>query len=1184
MVSGQLPVHCPTCGTPAATDARFCANCGTPLAAPSAEERKLATILFADVSGSTDLGEQLDPERLRALLSEYFAAMSAVIQQWTGTVEKYIGDAILAVFGVPAAREDDAVRALRAATEMLTRVEELNSGFEQRHGVRLAVRIGVNTGEVLVPSGASRGGQFLVAGDPVNVAARLEQSAEPGTILVGERTWTAARQAFAFGEPTSLTVKGKREPVVARRLGASLALSPEGERGVRFQAPMVGRDRELSTLLGLLDEAIDAEMPRLVVVSGPAGIGKSRMLREFIAGARDRHDGLTVLRGRCLAAGHGITFWALGEVLRAACRISLDEPAETAVEKLRVSVAEILEPLGIRQQEVDETFHALATSASLPVADNPLERQEPEAVAAEMARAWPRLLTGVATRAPALLVIEDLHWADERMVGMLGLIAARTRGRLLVMATARPEFLEGHPGFGGGEDLTVVALRPLTEAQSEHLVAELLGDTDPLRELLADVRQKANGNPFFLEEILQRLIDEGALIRGEDCRWHTTERAQTMRLPDTIHAVLAARIDALPGDEKALLQQAAVVGRMFWPGSLGAIGSDGAAGETLRSLERRGLIAARPTSTIEGESEYMFRHVLIRDVAYAGVPKSRRARAHAETGRWIEELAADRIDEFGELLAYHYAAAATGEDADLAWSESPGDQERLRARAFEALLRSGNAARRRFAVDKALALHGQALALALGDSELGYAHEALGDDQETLFQMDEAVDEYLAAIELGQRVGRDADETGRLVAKLAEATQRPGAFKRPPPHERIRELVEHSLAQSIDERVRAELLIASASIGGIKRPRTSSRAPILYEEREALPRYVAAVEEGMAIAERLDDPLLLYRAYEVIQRLYWDTGDIDRYRTIIEREAKLSERLPSRREKVDVLVSTAFARTQAGRYVEALSAAEQAYELAADLSPHERMHASYALMEAAADHGDWERAVELLPWHVEAATAEPDVTCPSVRGGPPLGATLLVWRGEAVRALQLVPVDETAVRRDTLSDRAVIARYAMLVGRDDVAAVIADQIAADAARLNYPYGYDVFLEVLSMLGRDRQIAEFLPNARRIGEVDRILVPVADRAEATVLLKRGSQTDARRLLEAAVSGFDELSVPFEAARTRELLAGLVEGPEREKLLRAAIEAYERLGAVPFMQHARSTLADIAAPADAPSQIA
>ena len=1158
---------CPSCGAAVAQGARFCASCGTPLetASASAEERKVATILFADVIGSTDLGEQLDPERLRALLQEYFAQMSRVIEEWAGTVEKYIGDAILAVFGVPTAREDDAVRALHAATEMLAQIERLNDDFEARHGVRLQVRIGVNTGEVLAPVGARAGGQFLVSGDPVNVASRLQEAAEPGSILVGERTWAAARNVFAFDEAISLPVKGKRDPVMARKLGRQTG---DESRGVRFQAPMVGRERELDTLLGLLDEAIETEQPRLVVVSGSAGIGKSRMLREFVGAANKRHSDLVVLRGRCLAAGHGITFWALGEILRAACGISLDEPADGAVEKLRRTVTTLLEPLGARKHELDETFYALATSANLPVAGNPLDQIEPEGVGEEMARAWPRFLSGLAARTPTTIVLEDLHWADERMVGMIQSLATRSSGRLMVIGTARPEFLEMHAGFAAGTEVTLVALRPLTEAQSERLVTELLGDSDPLKALLVDVRQKADGNPFFLEEILQRLIDEGALVRHEG-RWRATELAQTVRLPDTIHALLAARIDALPAAEKALLQQAAVVGRIFWPGSLAAAANGRDPIDVLRALERRGLVSARTSSTIEGQPEYIFRHVLIRDVAYASVPKARRALAHADTGRWIESLAADRLDEFGELLAYHYAAAAAGEDADLAWATDPYRRQELRRRAVGTLIGAGNAARRRFSVDKAITLHEQALALATVDSERVAAHEGLGDDHEALFHMDEAVDHYLAAIDSEREAGDDSETIGRIAAKVGGAIKRWGAFKGIPPHKRIRAIIDESLKREVSDRVRAGLLIGSGMVTK-SGPRSSSRTPIATADRSELPLRIADVEEGLKIALRLDDPALVYGAYEVLAMLYWHMGEVENYRAVNEREAELLDRLPSRRDRVDVLIGICAVRIDEGHYESALEAAEQAFEQAVELSEHERMHASFNLIWSAAATGRWDRALEVLPWHIEAATREADINCPNVRGGAPLGATLLVWRGEVDRARELVPVDESALARDTMIDRGIIARYAALVGRVDLATSITESMASDPDRLNQPDGLEPLIETLAELGRHTELRSLSARARSLAGTTVILEPLADRADAVIAAQEGRVEDARELLERAINRFAQLAVPFELARTREQLAPLVEEPRAAELLRAALETYESLRAKPFADRVRAKL--------------
>ncbi len=542
-------LRCVNCGTESPEGFRFCPNCGAALTAlePSREERKLVTILFADVTGSTALGEQLGPERLRVLLSAYFSAMSAVIESWGGTVEKYIGDAIMTVFGVPLIREDDAERALRAALEMLARLQELNSQFHERHGITLAIRIGVNTGEVIAPVGAPAD-QRIVAGDAVNVAARLEQAAEPGSVMVGERTYLATRDAFRFGAAVDLELKGKSGTVTARRVIEPLAEAVRGTPGLR--APMVGRDRDLNALVGLLEEAAESRRPRLVVVNGPAGIGKSRLVLEFLRLGSSRYPDASVLRGRCLAAGQGITYWALGEILRMACGISLDDPVEPAQDKLEASVRDALAPLDLREGDVRQTIFALAATAGIPLPGDPLRSVEPRDVADELARAWPRFTAGLTSRAPAIFLVEDLHWAEDQLLDMLERLLARTDGPLLLVATARPEFAEAHPGFvGGREDASSVSLRPLTPDQGERLVAGLLSEAELPAGLKHDILATAEGNPLFVEEIVRRLVDEGGLVRVND-HWQATESAAAMSIPDTIHGLLAARIDALPSEAR----------------------------------------------------------------------------------------------------------------------------------------------------------------------------------------------------------------------------------------------------------------------------------------------------------------------------------------------------------------------------------------------------------------------------------------------------------------------------------------------------------------------------------------------------------------------------------------------------------------------------------------------------------
>src|SRR5438105_4553158 len=588
-------------------------------------ERKLVTVLFADAMGSTSLADRLDPERLRTVLDSYFAAMAGAVDSWGGTVEKFIGDAVMAVFGVPAVREDDAERALSAAMEMMERLEELNKELQARHGLTLRMRIGVNTGEVVTgtPSNSS---QRLVSGDPVNVAARLQAEAEPDAILAGERTYLSARHSFRFGGPMDLQLKGKPETVRARRV---LGKASESRRGVPgLSSPLVGRAPELQALDSLLDEVLEARRPRLVTVLGPAGVGKSRLVHEFVAGVRAQHPNARVLRGRCLAAGHGITFWALGEILRAACGIRLDDPAELALEKLKAKVPD------------PRTLEALAATAGIGVPGARLEALSPQAVAEELASAWPRFASAEASADLAIWVVEDLHWA---------------------------------------------------------------------------------GDPLL--------------------------------------ALLSARIDALAEFDKRVLQEASVIGRLFWPDPLQRTLGDEVP-SALLSLERRGLITATPTSSLANHSEYAFKHALVRDVAYSSLPKARRARAHAEIAAWIEELAGGRTDEFGELLAFHYVTAAAGEDADLAWSEA--ERKPIREKAFTHLVGAGVQARRRFAIPRSIELHHQAVAVAAGDEERFRALVELGDDNRSGYHGDSARAAYLEALEIARRTDQSEARTALI--------------------------------------------------------------------------------------------------------------------------------------------------------------------------------------------------------------------------------------------------------------------------------------------------------------------------------------------------------------------------------------------------------------------------------------
>src|SRR5205809_2663778 len=621
------------------------------------EERKLVTVLFADITGSTMLGERFDPERWRVLLQRFFSVMTSTIEAWGGSVQKFMGDSVMATFGVPIVREDDAERALRAACQVLERLTELNTEFTAQHGVSLAIRVGVNTGELMAESD-----QNVVTGEAVNVAARLEQMAEPGTILTGERTYAATRDAFVFGEPAAREIRGKSAPVTVRRVFRPLADALDRRKGM--QVAMVGREQEVESLASLFHEASSPTSPRLALTSGTADIGKSRLVREFLSLASARHPRTTILQGRCPSTGDGLTYWALGELLRRECQISLDDPAVATRERLRRKIETGLQRVSADEATIDHTLHALAFTAGITIPGNPLDNIRPSAVQLELSMAWPRFISAYAAAGPVILVLEDLHWAGDRLVEMVQRLLARSTGPVLLVTTARPELRKAHPEFGeGGEGTAVFALRALTTQQSTTLLAEILEGSEVPETFRRDLVATADGNPLFLEEIIRRLVDGGMLVR-EGSAWRVSGTVPAA-LPDTVLAVLGARIDALPAAHKRALQEAAVIGRVFWEAPVRRATADPDVTSSLLALEAKGLASVRPTSAIGGELEFIFKHALVWDVAYAGLPRIRRARSHAVAAHWLAQIAGDRSEELAELTARAHQEATLGQERHL---------------------------------------------------------------------------------------------------------------------------------------------------------------------------------------------------------------------------------------------------------------------------------------------------------------------------------------------------------------------------------------------------------------------------------------------------------------------------------------------------------------------------------------
>jgi class 3 adenylate cyclase/DNA-binding winged helix-turn-helix (wHTH) protein len=1129
------------------------------------EERKVATILVADVIGSTELGERLDPERLRALLRTYFEAMSDVIGSWGGTLEKYIGDAIVAIFGVPAAHEDDPERAIRAALEMLERLEELNRTFEARHGITLAIRVGINTGEVIAPVGGAAGEQ-LVAGDAVNVAARLEQAAEPGTVLVGERTYTTARRAVRFEEPLSLELKGKSGAVRAHPVQGAL---PATERGsAALQAPLIGRERELSQLVGVLDEALETATPRLVLVYGPAGIGKSRLTREFLTAARERRQ-LSILTGRCSATGRGITYWALAEILRQAFGISAADSAQEAGHQLLGGARAALAAVGLPDEELERTVFALATSAGIALSDNPLDQLEPRAVAEELARAWPRFATALALQRPTIIVIEDLHWAGEPLVEMLERLIVRSGGPLLLLATARPEFGEAQPGFTAGrEGTTSISLQALNESQAAVLVDGLLRSAALPDELLSEIVRAAEGNPFFLEEIVLRLIDTGAIVRDGE-QWRASVDANRVGIPDTVHGVLAARIDALSPDEKLVLQEASVVGRRFWQEPLGRTLGEAPVSAALFRLEDRGLVVARPTSSLGGQAEYQFKHALVRDVAYAGLPKARRARAHAEHAAWLEELAGDRRVELAELIAAHYRSALTGEDADLGWADDAEGWNPVRTRGFEALLAAGDVARHRFAIAQALELHEQARVLAGSGVERGRALSAIGDDHEAAYHGDEAFAAYGPALDaLRGEPGTEALRAHLCLMASRMAAVKWGGFRKKPTPPEMERFLDEGLAVATDEETRNWLVVLKGNVG-LRWVWSGLDDPVRFEDR------IESARQAVEVGERVGDAAQLsqaYRTYGLLQSKFgrWDvTVDVAR------RDLRLADRLERTEQAFALFWNAIFLMEIAGEFADHLATAERAVEVARGLTPHEVMHGTHTLLDARYHLGHWSELDPVLEEHLAALAKEPLIGCPYVRGGPLFGALALTHQGRLERADELAATLTPDLDAPKLPE-ALLARYLVARGDAQAGRELAEQIVGRAV-----FAEENVYEILAMLDALVALADwdaltaFLPRARAFEDAFALVKPFSNRAEGLARAAAGERADAEELLRGALAGFSEMGVAFETALTKEQLAGVVLETDNASQLRAeALSAYEQLAAAPHAERVQAELSAVA----------
>jgi class 3 adenylate cyclase/tetratricopeptide (TPR) repeat protein len=653
---------CAKCSAELAPDARFCSSCGAPVIQASVpEERKFVSVLFVDVVGSTARADGADPEDVRETNQLYYDEVSGRIERHGGTIEKYVGDAVMAVFGAPLARSDDAERAVRACLSILEGIEELN---ERHPGLDLQVRAGVCTGEAMVSVDAAPS-DALATGDVVNTAARLQSAAPVGGAIVDSETYRLTRHAFDYREIDAIDAKGKRDPVKAWIVERSLA-APDSRP--TSTTPLVGRDRELLLIRTVWDRAVSANSPHLVSVIGPAGIGKTRLAQEVAAEIEDRDQ--QVLWGRSLPYEEQTPYRAFGQIMRRAAGIYENDGIEIARQKLTTLVASLFP-----EPEVADTARYLSLVLGLGIGEAASE-------SIHLLFAARRVVELLSERSPLLLVFEDVHWADDSLLDLVDYLVSHVRDHpVAFLALARPEFIEARPTWGAGMiGHTMLPLESLTAGEASEVVGALLVGADP--STIARVIETAEGNPLFIEELVLALGDDAA----------------EAELPSTVRAAIAARIDALPADARTALLHASVIGQSFWRGVLDEIGQLDDVDDSLEALEARGLVRRHAQSQVEGDTEYAFKHVLIRDVAYATLPRALRRDLHAATARVIEASMPDPT-ELAWVLAHH-------------WREG-GEP----ARAIEYLLAAGDRARAALAVEGTYDFYSQALELAETDED-----------------------------------------------------------------------------------------------------------------------------------------------------------------------------------------------------------------------------------------------------------------------------------------------------------------------------------------------------------------------------------------------------------------------------------------------------------------------------------
>jgi class 3 adenylate cyclase/tetratricopeptide (TPR) repeat protein len=1134
-----LALTCPSCGAANEPGMRFCGNCGSalseearaaPAPAANAAERRLVSVLFADLVGFTPLSESLDPEEVRELLSRYFDTCRRLIGIYGGTVEKFIGDAVMAVWGTPTAQEDDAERAVRTALDLVTAVAALG---EEIGAPELALRAGVLTGEAAVNLAAE--GEGMVAGDLVNTAARVQAAAEPGTVLVGDATRRATAAAIAYEPAGEHDLKGKAEPISLFRALRVTSIRGGARASGELEPPFVGRARELRLVKEHFHGSAEERKAQLVSVVGIAGIGKSRLAWEFEKYLDGVADEVLWHRGRCLAYGDGVAYWALAEMVRMRALIAEEDAPEEALGKLRTMLEHRIEDASEREWLEPRLAHLLGLAEQAAG-----DRQD-------LFSAWRLFFERLAEHSPVLLVFEDLQWADSALLDFVEHLLEWSHAHpLFVLALSRPELAERRPGFGGsGRNATTLSLEPLAPVAMEELLEGFVpGLPDDLR---ARILERAEGVPLYAVETVRMLLDRELLAREGDV-YRPTGPVEALEVPETLHALVAARLDGLQPEERRVLQDAAVLGKSFTKAGLSALSglSELELEPILGSVVRKEVLSVQADPRSPERGQYAFLQDLLKQIAYETLARSGRKAKHLAAAEYLEHATGQAEQEAVEVVAAHYLDAyEAAPDAD--------DAPAIRTKAAERLAVAGDRAASLAAPEEAQRYFEKAAALAGEPTWRAELLERGGLAAQLGGRYPEALALYESAIELFRAEGepkRVAHVTAALGSTMRQSGDLVGGAAR----------MEEAFAMLADEEPGAELAELAESLG---------RVLWFLGDAEAA---AARLERALEIAEALVLPETLVHALNTKHLLIGQLGRHEESLALLEHAIELGRAHDLGEPLSRALFNLSYQLHARDRYVEAI-------DIDLELIERSRRDGNRASEQGNLGHlaysrwmvGELESFEEIL----DQFTLSEDTHAAEGRVNHSVKLALLRGDTAGARAIldsgaELRETGEVQIRVGYLGVEAQVLRAE---GRPSDALSVARE-AVDA----YPFPRHPFFkcawfeacEAALELGEPEQVEDVLDAFGRLSPSDRTRLLIAQEARfrGRLLALRGNSPDAAELFSRAVADFREIHTPYYLAMALVEQAELgVDDPA--PLLAEAREIFERLGATPWLERVDAT---------------